>query len=91
MKKLITNLSVIPSISNPIPLLYDKNGAIAQTKEPRSHQKLKHILRHFHLIWEIIARGDVVMERVTDLLTKPLAQEVFERHFKCTGLVHKGD
>ena len=52
-------------------------------KEPRSHLNPKHILRRFHLIREIIARGDVVVERVlstkniTDLLTKPLAQEVF--------------
>ena len=70
-------------ISNPIPLLCDNNSAIAQAKEPRSHQKSKHILRRFHLIREIVARGDVVVERVpstnnvADPLTKPLAQEFF--------------
>ena len=72
-------------------------GAIAQAKEPRSHQKSKHILRRFHLIREIVARGDVVVERVSstdniaDPLTKPLAQEVFERHCTTMGLLHKGN
>ena len=83
MKKFITDLGVVLTISDPIPLLRDNNGAIAQAKEPRSHQKSKHILRRFHLIREIVARGDVVVKRVpstdnvVDPLTKPLAQEVF--------------
>ena len=83
MKKFFTDLGIIPKISDPISLLCDNNGAIAQAKEPRSHQKAKHILRRFHLIREIVARRDVVVERapstdnVPHPLTKPLAQEVF--------------
>ena len=97
MKKFITNLGVVPTISDPIPLLCDNSGAIAQVKELRSHQKSKHILRLFHLIREIIARGDVVVERVpstdnvTDPLTMPLAQQVFECHCTTIGLFHKGN
>ena len=60
LKKFITDLGVIPLILDPIHVLCDDNGAIAQTKEPRSHQKSKHILRRFHLIREIIAIGDVL-------------------------------
>ena len=59
LKKFITDLSVVPMISDPIPLLCENNGAIAQAKEPRSHKKSKHILRRFHLIREIVARGDM--------------------------------
>ena len=97
LKKFIIDLGVVPTISDPIPLLCDNNGAIAQAKEPRSHQKSKHILRRFHLIREIVARGDVVVERIpstdnlADPLTKPLAQEVFERHCTTMGLLHKGN
>ena len=97
MKKFITDLGVVPTISDPIPLLCDNNDVIAQAKELRSHQKSKHILKRFHLIMEIVARGDVVVERVlstdnvADLLTKPLAQEVFERHCTTMGLLHKGN
>ena len=84
-------------ISEPIPLLCDNNSAIAQAKELRSHQKSKYILRCFHLIREILPRGDVVVERVpstdnsVDLLAKPLAQEAFEHHYTTMWLMYKGD
>ncbi|KAL4324410.1 hypothetical protein GQ457_11G033010 [Hibiscus cannabinus] len=80
IKKFITGLGVIPSISDAIDLYCDNNGAIAQEKEPRSHQRSKHILRRFHLIREIIDRGDVEIckvhtdDNIADPLTKPLAQ-----------------
>ena len=38
IKKFITDLGVVPSITNPIDAYCDNNGAIAQAKEPRSHQ-----------------------------------------------------
>ncbi|KAG8496949.1 hypothetical protein CXB51_008176 [Gossypium anomalum] len=37
IKKFITELGVVPSISDTIELRCDNNGAIAQAKEPRSH------------------------------------------------------
>ena len=97
MKKFITDLGVVPSISDPVPVLCDNNGAIAQAKEPRSHQKSKHILRRYHLIREIISRGDVSVDRVSsddniaDPLTKPLSQVVFERHLGLMGIKYAGD
>ena len=36
IKKFITKLGVVSSSTNPISLLCDNNGAIAQAKEPRS-------------------------------------------------------
>ncbi|XP_038711759.1 secreted RxLR effector protein 161-like [Tripterygium wilfordii] len=50
IKKFIAELKDVPSIADPIELYCDNNGAIAQAKEPRSHQRSKHILRRFHLI-----------------------------------------
>ncbi|KAK8597134.1 hypothetical protein V6N12_065610 [Hibiscus sabdariffa] len=50
IKKFITELGVVPSISDALELYCDNNGAIAQAKEPKSHQRSKHILRRFHLI-----------------------------------------
>ncbi|CAL9078819.1 unnamed protein product [Musa textilis] len=55
MKKFITDLGVVVGSEEPIPLYCNNNGAIAQAKEPRSYQKLKHVLRRFHLIREIVA------------------------------------
>ena len=55
MRKFIAELEVVPSIIEPITVYCDNNGAIAQAKEPRSHQRSKQVLRRYHLIREIIA------------------------------------
>jgi len=92
MKKFISELGVVPSIEQPITLFCDNNGAIAQAKEPRSHQKSKHIERRFHLIREIVGRGDIALqkiasaENVADPFTKALPQSSFERHIDKMGL-----
>jgi 23S rRNA A1618 N6-methylase RlmF len=50
IRKFVSKLGVVPSCSSPIDLYCDNNGAIAQTKEPRSRKKSKHILWRYHLI-----------------------------------------
>ena len=50
MRKFLIELGVFPNASSPLNLCCDKNGAIAQAKKPRNHQKNKHVLRKFHLI-----------------------------------------
>jgi hypothetical protein len=44
MRKFLIELGVFPNASNPLNLYYNNNGAIAQAKEPRNHQKNKHVL-----------------------------------------------
>ncbi|XP_058734296.1 secreted RxLR effector protein 161-like [Vicia villosa] len=44
IKKFIRDLGIVPSIVDRIDLYYDNNGAIAQAKKSRSHQRSKHIL-----------------------------------------------
>ncbi|KAL4366243.1 hypothetical protein GQ457_05G027450 [Hibiscus cannabinus] len=91
IKKFITSLGVIPSIEDAVDLYCDINGAIAQSKEPISHQRSKHILRSFHLIREIIDRGHVEIckvhtdDNIADPLTKPLAQQKHDRHTESLG------
>ena len=50
LQKFISELGVAPSIDGPILLNCDNIEAIAQAKEPRSHQHTKYILHHYHLI-----------------------------------------
>ena len=64
IRKFIAELRVVPSIVDLIPLYCDNNGDIAQEKEPRSHQRSKHVLKKYHLIREIIGRHDVIIEKV---------------------------
>ncbi|KAK8578787.1 hypothetical protein V6N13_142071 [Hibiscus sabdariffa] len=97
IKKFVTELVVVPSISDAMELYCDNNGAIAQAKEPRSHQISKHILRRFHLLREIIDRGDVEIckvhtyDNIADPLTKPLAQQKHDRHTESLGIRYVSD
>ena len=92
IKNFITGLGVVPSILDPLEMFCDNNRAIAQAKEPRSHQKSKHILRRYHLIREIVECGDVKISKVasgdnvTDPLTKQLARDKHEAHVRAFGL-----
>ncbi|KAL0361253.1 UNVERIFIED_CONTAM: Retrovirus-related Pol polyprotein from transposon TNT 1-94 [Sesamum radiatum] len=50
MKNYIQESGVVPSIAETVVIFCDNNGAIAQTKEPTSHHRSKHILRRYHLL-----------------------------------------
>jgi hypothetical protein len=54
IKIFIFELGVVPSASSPMDLYCDNSGAISQTKELRAHKRVKHVLRRYHLIREII-------------------------------------
>ncbi|KAK4390406.1 Retrovirus-related Pol polyprotein from transposon TNT 1-94 [Sesamum angolense] len=91
MKNYIQELGVVPSIAEPVVIFCDNNEAIAQAKELRSHHRSKHILRRYHLLREMVGRGDVRMDRVSsaentaDLLTKPMSQIAHAQHLGKMG------
>ena len=97
IKKFITRLRIIPSISDPVDLYCDNNGGIVQAKKLRSHQRSKHILRRYHLIRKIIERGDVKIYRVpiddniADPLTKPLPHAKHKSHTSSMGMRYNID
>ena len=70
----------------------DNSGAVVQSKDPRNHKKGKHIKRKYHIIRDIIARGDVVVAKIeiannlVDLFTKALPQRTFESHLEGMGV-----
>ena len=61
IKKFLIELQDVPTVELPLPLYCDNNGGIAQAKELRFLNKSKHIKLWYHVIQEIIGRGDVVM------------------------------
>ncbi|KAL0295504.1 UNVERIFIED_CONTAM: hypothetical protein Sangu_3196500 [Sesamum angustifolium] len=97
MKNYIQELDVVPSSTEPMVIFCDNNRAIAQAKEPRSHHRSKHILRRYHLLREIVSRGDVRMDRVSfaentiNPLTKPMSQIAHTQHLDKMGLRSIGD
>jgi hypothetical protein len=97
IRKFIAELGVVASADVSIEFYCDNNGAIAQTKDPRSHQKSKHILRRYHLIREIVKQRDVKVCRVdtkvntTDLLRKSLSKIKHMMHTISMGIRHMID
>ena len=92
IRKFLIKLGVFPNVSSPLDLYCDNSGAIAQAKEPRNHQKSKHVMRRFHLIREFIERGEIKICKihtdlnVSDPLTKPLPQPKHEAHTRAMGI-----
>ena len=84
--KVIGELEVVPFIDGLILLYCESTGAIAQAKELKSHQCIKHILHRYHLIQKIVDRGDVDLQKIdekenlTDLFTKALRIKEFDDH-----------
>ena len=46
----LRDLEVIPNLEQPMIIYCDNSGAVANSKELRSHQRGKHIERKFYLI-----------------------------------------
>ena len=75
-----------------ITLHCDNSEAIANAKEPRSHKRGKHIERKYHLIREIVTRGDTVVSQIAsednlvDPFTKGLGQKIFNQHVEIMGV-----
>ena len=96
LKKFLSNLGVLRMEQVPITLFCDNSEAVAQSKDPMNHKKGKHIERKYHIIRDIIARGDVVVAKIesannlADPFTKALPQRTFESHLEGMGvrLVH---
>ena len=83
---------MFPNASSPLNLFCDNNGAIAQAKEPRNHQKNKHVMRRFHLIRDFVNRGEIKICKIhmdlniSDPLTKPLPQAKHDAHVRAMGI-----
>ena len=64
LRKFLTDLEVVPNMHLPVTLYSDKSGAVANSKEPRSHKRGKHIERKYHLIRKIVQREDVIVTQI---------------------------
>ena len=64
MKKFIKYLGVVPFIQDPLEIFCDNKGTIALAKEPRSHQRTRHIHRRFNYIQDEVGSGDICIRKV---------------------------
>ena len=92
IRKFIGELGVVPSVAGPITIYCDNTGAIAQAKEPKSHNRSKHVLRKYHIVRELVANGEIAIDKiptednVADPLTKGLSIEKHNYHMGNSGL-----
>ena len=92
LRKFLNDQEIILDMHLPITLHCDNSEAIANSKKPRSHKHGKHIERKYHLIREIVQRGDVIVRQIAsehniaDPFIKALPATVFEGHLKSLGL-----
>ena len=85
-------MDVVPKAKEQMTLYCDNSGAVANSKELRSHKRGKYIEQRYHLLREIVYRGDIIVskidtaENLVDPFTKYLVTKVFEGHLKGIGL-----
>ena len=91
-QKFLSDLEVVPDMEKLMTLYCDNSGAMANSKEPRSHRRGKHIEWKYHLIREIVHRGNmsILKIRSEDNLAKPFTKTLpaksFEGHLEGLGL-----
>ena len=92
LKNFLSDLEVVPIMNKAVTLYCDNSGAVANSKEPRSHKRGKHIERKYHLIREIVNRGDVIVTKIptldnlADSFTKTLTERQFFKHVEGIGV-----
>ncbi|KAH9785565.1 hypothetical protein KPL71_010000 [Citrus sinensis] len=92
LRKFLQDLEVVPAVTAPLKLFCDNSGAVAQSKEPRNHKKQKHIQRKYHLIRDIVQRGDVEVTQIAsqqnlaDPFTKAIPGKPFNLHLESMGM-----
>ena len=88
LKKFLSDLGVMRIEQVPITLFCDNSRAVAQSKDPRNHKKRKYMERKYHIIRDIVARGDVVVAKIdsasklVDPVTKTLPKRTFKSHLE---------
>ena len=92
LKKFYSDLEVVPDVDKPLVLYCDHSGAVANSKEPQSHKRGKHIERKYHLLREIVHRGDVAVMKIAsehnlaDPFTKTSSMKPFKDHVRNMGI-----
>ena len=81
LKNILSDLEVVPNMEKPITLYCDNNSIVANSKELHSHKRGKHIERKYHLIREIVNRGDMTVTKIPTLdnLADPFTKTLLEK------------
>ena len=86
LRNFLRDLEIIPNLEQPMVVYCDNSGAVANSKEPRRHQRGKHIERKFHCIRDIVEHRDVTVCKIKseDNLVDPLRRLYLLEFLKVT-------
>jgi transposase InsO family protein len=92
VRRFLQGLGVVPGIHEPISLRIDNTSAIDLAKDPKHHQKSKHIEIKYHYVRDQVKEKKVILsyiptkEMMADPMTKPIARDLFQVHVRQMGL-----
>ena len=92
VKEFPTALRIVKTVLEPVTIFCDNIATLAVAKDPKYHGNTKHIKKRYHYIRDAIMEKDVVLKHIStsnmvaDLLTKPIARDVFVKHVRSLGL-----
>ena len=92
LKNFLLDLGVVTNMPKRITVYCDNSGAVANSREPRAHKASKHIERKYHIIRDIVQRGDIQVVKIesennlADPFTKALAVKPYESHVEGMGV-----
>jgi hypothetical protein len=87
-----TGSGINSDFNKPQTIHIDNNSALDLAKNPKHHDRTKHIDIRYHFIREVIENGQVALqyiptrENVADIFTKPLPREPHKQHCANMGL-----
>jgi hypothetical protein len=90
LRRLLTDLGV--DVSSPTMILEDNQGAIDLSKNPKHHNRTKHIDVSYHFTRERMAMKEVDVgyiptgDNVADIMTKGLGRGLYEKFRKLLGV-----
>ncbi|GJY18268.1 hypothetical protein Tco_0389759 [Tanacetum coccineum] len=76
-----------------ISIMCDNKGAIDLSKNPMQHSRTKHIEIHHHFLRDNVLKGHILIEKVSsidkiaDILMKPIKRESFNYPRLCLGMM----
>ena len=85
-------MEIVKDVFRPTTVYSDSQVAIAYVKDPKYHERTKHINTKNNFIRNIIAGKEVILkylpmrEMVADPFTKSISRDMFSIHVKSLGL-----
>jgi len=92
LKRFLENLAIVTKVPRPVIVYCDSQTTIAYVKDPKYHERTKHIDINNNFIRVIIVQKQVILQNiltnrmVDDQFTKAIPRDIFLTHRMSLGL-----